>query len=86
MPDEYPPIEARGVDLEIWEPAKNALGIIAPYRFKINGVEVLGPDRNPDGSSTIIKLGDVSRKEGLTATMTVFVRSLTIHGGENASP
>ena len=70
-------IEARGVDIEIWEEVSSEaaeLGAIFPCRIKINGVEVLTPN-----SESIITLSNVSRKECLTATVAMLVRSLTVH-------
>lgn len=76
-PDEIP----SAVDIEIWEKSAEyaPLGVRAPSRVKLNGVDVLMPDVTPENPS-LIQLGHVSRHESLTATLTVFVRSLVIHG------
>lgn len=69
------------VDLEIWEnwldDDSARFGIVYPNRIRINGVEISTPAGVP------FKISDVSSKEPLTATITFFVRSLTIHGKRN---
>lgn len=79
---EPPPYYGSGVDLEIWEaPPINKPGAdrwipIKPTRLKINGVEVLVPDEAP------VQLnGLVDKHACATATITVFVNSLKVHGG-----
>lgn len=68
----------RGIDLEIYEDgplACNDLGVIKPTKIRINGVECITPDGCPVWIS-----GLVDHTQPLTATMTVFVRSLKVHG------
>jgi hypothetical protein len=68
----------RAVDLELYEypplPADWRIGVIKPNRIRINGVECV----TPDGAPFVIE-GLLDKKKSLTATMTLFVRSLKVH-------
>lgn len=73
-----------GIDIEIWDDnyystAESPLGVILPRRLKINGVEVL----TPEGKPIIENISPLDGKNALSATLNVFVRSLTIRGGPN---
>lgn len=70
--------DMRAIDLEIYEsppiPADWPLGIIKPNRIRINGVECVTPEDMP-----VRVMGLVDKKHPLTATITLFVRSLKVH-------
>lgn len=64
----------RGIDLEIYG-LPDTHGVIKPNMVRINGVECLTPEDAP------VKInGLVDKTQALTATMTVYVRSLSVHG------
>jgi hypothetical protein len=68
-------IHGRGADVEIWEPITKPgyeLGVIKPYRIKINGVEVLTRD-------VPIVISDISKRDALSIKLELFVGSLKIH-------
>lgn len=72
MPSEYP----EGIDLEIVDRRDLSKfprdGVLVPNCVRINGTEVLVPE----GSE--ISIGPVSDTSFVTATVTMFVRNLTI--------
>jgi hypothetical protein len=69
--------EPRAIDLEVYELIDDAPnGIIKPGRIRINGVECLTPERKP---AVIEGLMDGYKGDGLTVTLTLYVRSLTVH-------
>lgn len=75
-------MDARGADVEIWEPITlpgYELGIIKPYRIKINGVEILTRD-------TPVVISEISKKDALTIRLELFVRSLKVHGVPDDDP
>lgn len=71
----------RGVDVEIYEhpPLTGTaahLGVIKPTYIRINGVDCL----TPDGKPAVVE-GLLDKKNVCTCTVTLFVRSLKVHGG-----
>lgn len=64
----------RAVDLEIYEEIDPEVPIIKPNRIRINGVECLTPDNAP-----VLVEGLIDKTKPLTATITVFIRSLRVH-------
>lgn len=68
----------RGADIEIIDRNHGDDGLV-PSALRINGVEILIP------SGATIKIDDISDDSFVTATITMFVRSLTITS-ERPSP
>lgn len=74
--------DCRGIDLEIyeWPPLEGGpaeLGVIKPNRIRINGVECVTREGVP-----VVIDGLLDKSKALTATMTIFVRSLKVHAEE----
>ena len=65
--------EAQGIDLEVFEVREDEAWCVVPRRVRINGSEVLIPE------GAVIEIGPVSEKSLVTATLTVIVKSLSIH-------
>lgn len=67
----------RGIDLEIYEDGPlgdNDLGVIKPKLIRINGVECI-----TDNTPVEIN-GLIDETRALTATLTLYVRSLKVYG------
>lgn len=68
--------QPRGIDLEIFEIVKDgegALGIIRPNCIRINGADCLTPQ------DSVVEVRGLLDGGLLTATVTLFVRSLKVH-------
>lgn len=63
--------ERRGADIEIIDPGGD-VPVLIPSKVRINGTEVLIP------AGTKIHVGEISEDEGVTVTITMFARRVTI--------
>lgn len=72
--------QPRGADIEIYDPDDPGdTGVIRPNFLRINGVDILTPEGCP------VKVeGLVDLKNYATVTVTMFARSIKVHGGDDA--
>lgn len=63
--------ERRGADIEIIDPGGD-VPVLVPSKVRINGTEVLIP------AGTSIRIGEISEDEGVTVTITMYARRVTI--------
>lgn len=69
----------QGVDLEIFEEVRGDVPILKPNRVRLNGVEVILP------ADATIEISKIRSRQTVDVTLTMMVRSLSIHREEPAS-
>ncbi|MFC8986028.1 hypothetical protein [Streptomyces sp. NPDC057115] len=62
----------KGADIEIIDRNADGPEVLVPSAVRINGVEVLIP------AGAKIRIGEISEDEGVTVTLTMYARRVTI--------